>query len=164
MLNRPISPWGSETDSNGMGWNADRDPRFRLVLLWMSMLLPALPIVGRVAQLQLSLRDDFTAAYSQTTEAIEEIPARDGRILAADGSILAGDVERYDIAVYYPAIQDPPDGDWIAAKAKPRLSKADRKDQTKLAAEKKSVIAERDVLWQKLADLTGRPLNDRLPL
>ena len=160
MLNRPISSWGNESDSSGVGWNADRDPQFRLVLLWVAMLLPVLAIVGRVAQLQLSLRHDFTAAFSQTTKTIEEIPARDGRILAADGSILAGDVERYDVAVYYPAIQDPPDDDWIAAKAKPRLSKADRKDKAKLATEKQRVIAERDILWQRLAELAGRPLND----
>ena len=160
MLNRPFSPLGHAEEADGANWNSDRNPRFRLVLLWLGMLIPTLAIACRMAQLQLSLRDDLAAAFSQTTETREEIPARDGRILAADGSVLAGDIETYDVAVFFPAIQNPPNPDWITSKARPRLSKADRKDKARLAAEKDKVIAENEVLWQRLADLTGRPLNE----
>ena len=162
MLNRPVPFFGSGDDSGETGWNADRDPQFRLTLLWLFLALPVLVVIGRVGQLQLDLQDDFAAAFSRTTETFQEIPARDGRILAADGSVLAGDVERYDVAVHYREIQDPPDNDWIASKARYRLSKADRKDKVKLNEEKGKVIAERELLWQKLADLAGRPLNDLL--
>src|SRR4051794_36026929 len=102
MLNQPISPWGHDADDGSSGWDTDRDPQFRLVLLWLLMLVPVIAIVARVAQLQLSLRDEFASAFSQTTDSIEDIPARDGRIQAADGTILADDFERYSIAVYYP--------------------------------------------------------------
>ena len=162
MLNRPVPTFGSGDDSGETGWNADRDPQFRLTLLWIVLALPVLVVIGRVGQLQLDLQDDFAVAFSRTTESFQEIPARDGRILAADGSVLAGDVERYDVAVHYREIQNPPDNDWITAKAKSRLNKTDRKDKVKLNEEKNKVIAERELLWQKLADLAGRPLNDLL--
>ena len=162
MLNRPVPVFGSGDDSGETGWNADRDPQFRLTVLWLLLALPVLVVIGRVGQLQLDLQDDFAAAFSRTAETFQEIPARDGRILAADGSVLAGDVERYDVAVHYREIQYPPDNDWIASKARSRLSKAERKDKVKLNEEKNKVIAERELLWQKLADLAGRPLNDLL--
>ena len=156
MLNRPVPVFGSGDDSGETGWNADRDPQFRLTVLWLLLALPVLVVIGRVGQLQLDLQDDFAAAFSRTAETFQEIPARDGRILAADGSVLAGDVERYDVAVHYREIQYPPDNDWIASKARSRLSKAERKDKVKLNEEKNKVIAERELLWQKLADLAGR--------
>lgn len=160
MLNRLLSPLGNESDARRKEWNVDHNPQFRLMLLWVAMLLPTVVITSRLAQLQLRLRDDLAAAFSQKTETIVEIPARNGRILAADGSVLAGDVETYDVGVYFPAIQNPPDDDFIAAKAKLRLSKVDRKDKKKLSEEKKRVLAENEVLWQRLAELTGRPLNE----
>ncbi len=162
MLNSPRSLFVDKTEGAGPAWNVDRNPQFRLMLLWLVMLVPILAIIVRIGQLQLGLRDEFASAFLQTWETLEELPARDGRILAADGSVLAGDLERYDLAVYYPAIQDPPDDEWIKAKAKPRLSKLDRKDKNKLAAEKKKVLHERDVLWQQLADLAECPLNQLL--
>lgn len=159
MLNQPLSPLGCEADS-ARDWDVDQNPQFRLVVLWVMMAIPFVAIVIRMAQLQLVLRDELSAAFGQKTETFEDIPARDGRILAADGTVLAGDVETYDLAVYFPAIKNPPDEAWITEKAKPRLSKADRKDKAKLEAEKQKVLAESEILWQRLADLAGRPLND----
>ena len=159
MFNRPVPVFGNRDESDEAGWNADRDPQFRLTLLWFALALPVLVVIGRVGQLQLDLQDDFAVAFSRTTETFQEIPARDGRILAADGSVLAGDVERYDLAVQYSEIHDLSEKELIS-KAKARLSKADRKDKTKLSDEKQKVITERDVFWQKLADLAGLPLND----
>jgi penicillin-binding protein 2 len=160
MINRPLSALGSDTVSDSAEWNADRNPQVRLIVLWLTILLPTAAIAGRMAHLQLSLRDDLAAAFSQNMESLEEIPARDGRILAADGSVLAGDTESYDVAVYYPAIQTPPDDAWIKEKARPRLRKSDYKNKDKLAAEKQKVIEENEFLWQRLADLSGRPLNE----
>ncbi len=161
MFNRLTSIWSEQSPAHGNWHDLDRNPQGRLILLWLAMLLPILVIGGRVAQLQLGLKDDFAAAFSLTTETVEEIPARDGRIFAADGtSILAGDVQRYDVAVHYPAIVDTPDDRWITSKAKPRLSKRDRRDKAKVAAEKQKVIAENEQLWTKLAGLTNRPVNE----
>lgn len=159
MFNRPLSPLGSDT-STGKDWDVDQNPQFRLIVLWVVMAIPFVAILFRMGQLQLVLRDELSAAFGQKSESFEEIPARDGRILAADGSVLAGDVETYDLAVYYPAIKNPPDDSWVTEKAKLRLSKSDRKDKTRLEAEKKKVLAEGEIVWQSLADLAGRPLNE----
>ena len=160
MLNRPISFCEKSDASTERGFNTDRDPQFRLLLLWVAMLLPVFVVVGRVGQLQLSLREEFSASFAQTTETLEEIPARDGRILAADGRILAGDTERYDLAVFYPALRNPPDESWITNMAKLRLTKADRKDAQKVTEKKEKVLAEREAAWQQIAELTGRPLTE----
>ncbi|WP_373652568.1 peptidoglycan D,D-transpeptidase FtsI family protein [Schlesneria sp. DSM 10557] len=160
MLNRPVSFYERDDAAADRGFNPDRDPRIRLVVLWIGMLLPVLVVTGRVAQLQLSLREDFAAAFSLTTETLEDIPARDGRILAADGSILAGDAETYDLAVYYPALKNPPDEKWVADQSRMRLSKTDRKDQAKVEEQKAKILAEREVAWQKIAELTDRSLDE----
>lgn len=161
MFNRPTS-----TLSDDVGGTAPRhmdgDPQSRLIMLWIGLLLPILVVFCRVAQLQLTLQDEFAAGFSATTEATEEIPARDGRILASDGSLLATDVQRYDIAIYYPAIQDPPDDAWIASKTKLRLGKKDRKDKVRRAAEKQRVMDENEAMWSRLATLTERPLDEIL--
>lgn len=163
MLNRPISSMSESPTSGVIRWDMDRDPQIRLILLWIAMVLPVLVIWARVAHLQLNLQEKFVAGLSVATETIEEIPARDGRIFASDGSLLlADDIQQYSVAVHYPAIQDPPDDDWITAKAKLRLSKSERKDKAKLAREKDKVIAENESLWEKLAQLTERPLDDVL--
>ena len=81
-----------------------------------------------------------------TTETTEEIPARDGRILSADGRVLAdlGTSSSSTSRSTIPRFEDPPDDEWITAKAKPRLGKADRRDKAKLAAEKQKVISEHE--------------------
>lgn len=161
MLNRPTSTLSDDTGVSA-SWHGDADPQSRLIVLWIVLLLPILVVFCRVAQLQLTLQDEFAAGFSATSETSEDIPARDGRILASDGSLLATDIQRYDIAIFYPAIQDPPDEAWIASKAKLRLAKKDRKDKSRQAAEKQRVIGENDAMWSRLATLTDRPLEEIL--
>ncbi len=124
------------------------------------MFLPVLLVVGRVAQLQISLQEDFARGFSLTTSQTEEIPARDGRILAADGSILADDVRQYDVSIHYPALVYPPDDEWITSKAKQRLSKLDRRIAEKLAEEKRKVLNELAEFWTRVAALTERSVDD----
>lgn len=160
MFNRPLSPWSTEPSAAEPGWNVDQNPQSRLVLLWLGMLIPVFVIGARVAHLQLGLQDEFANAFSLTTETSEEIPARDGRILAADGSVLADDARQFDLAVFYPALQNPPDDSWVTGKAIPRLSKLERRDKTRLAQEKQTVVEETERLWERLAELTDRPLSE----
>lgn len=162
MFNRPTSPWSEDASAGVTGWELDRNPQNRLFLLWIGMLLPVLAIGGRVAQLQLSLQDDFAGAFSLTNEVLEEIPARDGRILAADGSVLADDAQEFDVAVHYAAIQNPPSDDWIMEKVNPRLSKSERRNKERVAEEKAKVIAETESLWNKLAELTEQSPEELL--
>jgi len=131
-------------------------------MLWVGLVVPILLVFCRVAQLQLTLQEEFAAGFSATSETFEDIPARDGRILAADGSLLAIDVQRYDVAIFYPALQDPPDETWIASRAKLRLAKKDRKDKVRLATEKQRIIEENEAMWTCLATLTERSLDEIL--
>lgn len=161
MLNQLTSQWTDKPSAENRWPDMDRDPQIRLILLWLAMCAPMLFIVGRVVQLQLYLKQDFAEAFSRTTETYEDIPTRDGRIFAADRStVLAGDILRYDVAVYYPAIESPADDAWITVKAKPRLNKADRRNKARLEEEKQKVIEENEYLWTRLAALTNRPLNE----
>ena len=160
MLNQLVSPWSDEISPETPGWDTDRNPRIRLSLLWLGMFLPILVVCGRVAQLQLALQDDFARGFSSTTSSLEEIPARDGRILATDGSVLADDVRQYDISIHYPALVYPPDDEWIAGKAKSRLSKSDRRNASRLAAEKQKVLDELTAFWTRLSVLTERSVED----
>lgn len=162
MLNRPNSSLSDHEPGGTSASGIDRHSQIRFVLLWLMMVVPVMLIWGRVAHLQLALQNDYVAGFSVTTEVFEEIPAQDGRIFAADQTLLAGDVQEFAVAVHYPAIQEIPDDGWISGKARLRLSKSDRKDKSRLAAEKQKVIAENERLWTKLAELTQRPLDEIL--
>lgn len=154
MFNRPTSVWTDQPPDTE--WNVDRNPLIRLIVMWIVMTLPLLAVCGRVAQLQLSLQDGFASAFQVTTESREEIPARDGRILSADGVILADNVEQFDIAVYFPQIETTADQTWLTSLAKSRLRKSDWKNRAKLAAEKQRIVDEHDRFWLRLANLTDR--------
>ena len=162
MLNRPTSPWTNELHPTEPGWDVDHNPRFRLSLIWIVLVIPVFVIAARLGQLQLALEEGFASAFSLTREELEEIPARDGRIIAADGTVLADDVREYDVAVHYQSILDPPDDGWLTGKAKERLNKKEKSDKRRVAEEKQRVFAENELRWQRLADLTERPIGDLL--
>jgi penicillin-binding protein 2 len=162
MLNRPTSPWSEDSSRELITWDVDRNPKFRFGLLWIAFVLPILAICGRAAQLQLELQDDFSTAFSKTTEIVEEIPASTGRILSADGVVLAMDAQTFEIAVEYPVIQDPLDETWVTNKAKARLSKKERRDKKQLADEKAKIVLETEQFWDELAQLTNRTANEIL--
>ena len=86
MLNRPAASWLTEDADQSRHWDPDRAPGLRLAMMWLAVLLPLVAVAARMAQLQVVLRDDFVSGFEQTYEALAEIPARHGRILAADGS------------------------------------------------------------------------------
>lgn len=162
MLNRPTSQWTDELQSSEPGWDADHSPRLRLSLIWIAIVLPVLAVAARLGALQLSLQEGFASAFSIAHEEWEDIPARDGRVIAADGTVLADDVPEYDVAIHYQSVQDPPDDGWLTGKAKERLSKKDKKNKDRVAEEKQRVFAENELRWQRLADLTDRPLEELL--
>lgn len=160
MLNRPTSPWADESSGTQAVWDQDRNPQLRMTVLCVAMVLPLFVVGLRAAQLQLNLQDRFADAFSVTTETVEEIPARTGRIISADGIVLADDAQSYDVAVYFPAIANPGDQDWIKKKAKLRLNKKDQKDNQRVADEELKVAQEIDEFWKRLAQLVGRTDNE----
>ena len=156
MWNRLATAWQKDGSRQASGWDADRTPGLRLVLLWLGMIVPLFAVAARMMQLQVGLREDFANGFEQTYEVREEIPARDGRILAADGSVLAGEVERYDLQVHYRLVQEPADSRWLHGEALKRLSRLERRDKKLVEAEEQRVLSRRDELWNSLAMLTDR--------
>ena len=155
MHNRPATSWLADETVAASNWDPDRAPGLRLTLLWLAMLIPLVAVVIRMAQLQLVLQDGFISGFEQTYETEEEIPARHGRILAADGSILAGEDVRYDLQIHYRLIQEPADERWLRAEALRNLDRVERKDKQRVEQEKQRVLERRDELWATVAKLTG---------
>jgi len=156
MWNRLATAWKRDDSRQASAWDADRAPGLRLALLWLGMIAPLCAVALRMSQLQVALREDFASGFEQTYEVREEIPARDGRILAADGSVLAGEVERYDLQVHFRLVQEPADARWLRGEALKRLSRQERRDKKLIAAEEERVLARRDELWKRLALLSQR--------
>ena len=141
-------------------WSADGQPRLRLVVLFVVGLLPLVAIAGRLVWLQLVIPKQYTAVYQQVREEFEEIPSRDGRILAADGSILADDEVRYELRLHYRWLQEPTDPRWLRQQALARLSRLERRDQARVAAEEEWILGERRRLFGQIVRLTGTSDED----
>ena len=156
MWNRLTTAWQQDDSRQSSGWDADRAPGLRLVWLWLGMIVPLFVVAVRMMQLQVGLREDFATGFEQTYEVREEIPARDGRILAADGSVLAGEVERYDLQVHYRLAQEPADARWLRSEVLKRLSRLERRDKKLIEAEERRVLSRREELWNSLGSLTDR--------
>ena len=156
MWNRLATAWLKDDSRQTSTWDADRAPGMRLAMLWMGMIVPLFVVAVRMMQLQVSLREEFATGFEQTYEQREEIPARDGRILAADGSVLAGELERYDLQIHYRLVQEPADSHWLRGEAMKRLSRIERRDKKLVEAEEMRVLSRRDGLWNSLASLTDR--------
>lgn len=155
MHNRPSPSWLTDETATSHCWDPDRAPGLRLTLLWLGMLIPLVAIVARMAQLQLVLQEGFINGFEQTYEVEEEIPARQGRILAADGSILAGEEVRYDLQMQYRLIQEPAEERWLRAEALRNLDRVERKDAQRVELEKQRVLQARDDLWAAVTRLTN---------
>src|SRR5690606_13569535 len=107
MLNRLTNSY-REQSASGRPWQTDQNPASRLIALFVLINLPLVAVAGRLAYVQTQLADDYVAAFEQTTESFETIPAVNGRILGVDGRELAKDVRHIDIEVHYRWLEDPP--------------------------------------------------------
>ena len=154
MWNRLATVWQHDDSQQASRWDADRAPGLRLVLLWLGMIVPLVVVAARIVQLQVVLREDFASGFEQSYEVREEIPARDGRILAADGSVLAGEIEHYELQVHFRLVQEPADASWLRREALKQLSRLERRDKKLVVAEELRVQQRRDELWSRLSLLT----------
>lgn len=158
MRNRPYHDF--RLPAPDAGPRLDHAPRLRLVVLFMAFTLPVIPIVGRLAYVQIALADRFTSDWDRTQESEEPIPARDGRILTADGKVLAYDEPQFDLAVHYRWLEEPPNDAWLTQQARTRLKPTERRDRDKLATARAAVLAERDALWSALSAATGNSRDE----
>lgn len=157
MQNRPTTDGLLDRPAPQGGWDWDSTPAHRLAVLGLLIVVPLAVIAGRIADLQCRLQPAFTEVFSRTRTDTEELPARQGRLLAADGTVLADDVLQYDLRVYYRRLEEPPDPRWLRRKAWERLSRSERRQSALVAAQESLLREERKAWWRELAQLTGQP-------
>ncbi len=104
-----------ERSPDPAGWSIDAAPRARLGLLFVLFTLPVMLVAARLVWLQVIIPDRFVAAWTQTRETFETIPASDGRIESIDGQVLAFDQPSYAIHVHYRWLEEPVDPAWLKA-------------------------------------------------
>jgi penicillin-binding protein 2 len=131
------------------------DPRRRLWICMAGSVTVPLIVFARTLQLELCLGDGFRAEALRPIEQRTVLPAARGRILARDGAALACDQTVRAVAVQYRWLQDPPDARWLRATARSRLSQADRRNASRIAAAQAAVVAERADLTRRIAKLCG---------
>jgi penicillin-binding protein 2 len=131
------------------------DPRRRLRISLAGFVLLLLFVFGRTVQLEVIQGAGFRAEALRPVEKEMVLPASRGRILARDGTVLAYDRTVEAVAVHYRWLQEPPDEHWLRTTVRLRLSRGDRQNAQKLAAEKARVLAERTDLMCRLAKLCG---------
>ena len=153
MRNRPETPLAMPPASPG--WNVDRAPLFRLRALLVMLGLVLSVVAGRLVHLQTRIPEQFTEVWDRTYESFEPVPSRDGRILTADGRVLAYDEARFDVSVHYRWLEDPPDENWLKQTVRSRLSRSQRRDPERVQQMIDSVLAQRKQMWSDLAAVTG---------
>lgn len=163
MHNRASHRFASEPADPG-GWDAALDtgryPGLRLAVLFAGMLLVLICVGWRLVHVQLYLPQRIARDFDRVTEEFEPIPSLNGRILAADGSVLAEDVEVIGLTAHYRWIEDPPNENWLKQQARSRLTPAERRDRKRVEAEMRRVADLHSSLWTRVAGLTGVPIEE----
>ena len=155
MRNRPTPIYAANQPSrNGAAWDIDAEPALRLTWLFVVMALPLLVVTGRLVQLQWFLADGFAVDERRESVSFESIPSRHGRIIAADGTVLAFDEERFQVLVHYRWLEEPPNERWLRDEAMTRLSRSERRDKEKLASAMQAVLDRRAAMWEAFAEMT----------
>uniref|UniRef100_A0A7C2JZC4 Penicillin-binding protein 2 n=1 Tax=Schlesneria paludicola TaxID=360056 RepID=A0A7C2JZC4_9PLAN len=156
MRNGPATDWLQQESPARGGWDLDAAPGQRLLGLYVLIAVPLLGIAVRLMHLQTVQQAAYVSPFFQTRASTDELPARQGRILAADGTVLADDVYTYDLLVHYRWLEEPIDRHWLRGKAWERLARSDRRRTALVVGEEQAVRARREQLWQNLSQLTGR--------
>ena len=161
MRNQPTPIYAANQPSrSGAAWDVDAEPALRLTWLFVVMALPLLVVAGRLVQLQWFLADGFAVEERRESVSFESIPSRHGRIIAADGTVLAFDEERFQVLVHYRWLEEPPNERWLRDEAMARLSRTERRDKDKVAAAMQQVRERRSAMWEALAEMTDRKPNE----
>lgn len=158
MRNRPEIIWDATSfdESDDFQLATSHSPTLRFRVLFLLLLLPVSVVAARLAYLQASLGPQYLAAWETTTVQEEPLPCRDGRILSADGQILARDRLRFDVLVHYRWIEEPADEAWLKQQALSGLTRLQRRDDGRVTQSTDAVLKRRADLWDLLAETTGR--------
>lgn len=158
MRNRPYHDQTRHSPERGVV--LDDRPRARLAVLYMLITVPVCLICARLVYIQAVIPDEFHTVWDETTETLESLPSRDGRILTADGIVLAHDEPQFDLTVHYGWILEPSDPAWVNEQVRARLTSRQRRDRKRVEEARRQVLAEREALWQALVDATGVSRED----
>ncbi len=162
MRNAPYLKLDSAADDGAEGSRvAIGDvPVMRIAVLMLLLTLPVAAVGARLVWLQGRLTEAYAAAWETTTVSEEPIPCRDGRILSADGQILAHDRLRYDVLVHFRWLEEPADERWLTQQALSRLSRRDRRRTARVDEAEQRVLEDRRHLWELLAATLDRPQSE----
>jgi penicillin-binding protein 2 len=105
----------------------------------------------RLVHLQHVIPSRFLAPWDRVVSEEEIIPCRDGRIVAADGVVLAQDEVRYDVTLDYRWLQSPADPHWLRGQALRELLPRDRRSSAARKAAEERILARREALLENLA-------------
>ncbi|NLS96835.1 MAG: hypothetical protein GXX96_32265 [Planctomycetaceae bacterium] len=122
---------------------------------FVGFLLLLAVVFGRLVQLEATQGAAFRIEAAKPLQREHLVPGVRGRILAAGGAVLACDRETRALAVHYRWIEEPADPDWLRWTARSRLTRAERRDQQRMADAKAELLAERRALTQRVIRLTG---------
>jgi penicillin-binding protein 2 len=159
MLNAPHNSIFQSTESPREDDRLQHSSPWRIYGVGAAFCLAAMAVLGRVTWLQAQLNDDYLATLETTTTEYEIIPARDGRILTAT-TVLATDVDRYDLQLNYRWIEEPVNERWLDRKLRNRLTRAERNDEQLVARIRDEIIQSRQRVHQAICDAAGISLEE----
>lgn len=163
MLNQPINPFSSsqaEARSAMEALRTDQNPVLRLVTLLVGFIVIVSVILHRLYFIQTELADDYAVLFDKEYVTEVPIPSLDGRILTREGLVLAEDQQVLNLTAHYRWLEEPANENWLKRHARSRLPPEDRRDKEKLAEQEQLLLAERDQMWNQVAQLTGRPREE----
>ena len=127
--------------------------RVRGVFLGFVLLLTV--VFARLVQLEVTQGAAFRTEAAKPLQREHLVPGVRGRILAADGSILARDQETRALAVHYRWIEEPADPGWLRWMTRSRLTRTERRDDQRVAEARADILAERQAMADRIIRLTG---------
>lgn len=131
------------------------DSRRRLRLCLLGFVVFMAIVLGRVVQLEVTQGAAFRLEAAKPLVRRESLPGVRGRILAANGTVLAHDTKVLALAVHYRWLEEPPNPRWLHWTARSRLSPEQRKNRRRVAVEEDQIRIERIELAKRLAQLSG---------
>ena len=136
------------------------DSRRRLRICLAGFVLLLMVVVARAVHLEVTQGDAFRAEAARPLVNRHDLPGVRGRILGADGSVLAYDKKVLALALRYRYLQEPPNRRWLSSMVRSRLTPAQRKDERRVADEEALVKSERRRLPRRLAELCELPIDE----
>ncbi len=131
------------------------DPRRRMRLVALVFAVYTTAVFARAVQTEWTGGPEYRARAMKPLRRELSVPGTRGRILACDGTVLARDEQVLALAIHYRQLEEPANEGWLRRTARHRLTRAERSDPDRLAAEMDRVLAERAELVQRLTQLAG---------